>query len=256
MDQFSKEKVKEQFGKNAQKYVESVSHSQSEDLDLLVDWIKPNTDCALLDIATGGGHVAKKMAPHVKTIFATDLTKKMLETTKKFLKDYKNIHFVIADAENLPFLDNTFDVVVCRIAAHHFPDPSTFISEVSRVLITGGKFILIDNVIPENEDLGKFMNTFEKLRDDSHVKCLSVSKWLNLFKKNNLQVERSRMRQKTFDFSVWVERTTENQRQARKVHDYIIGAKQELKEYFQVKEKNGEIQKFSIDECMIMCERV
>ncbi|NEU31006.1 class I SAM-dependent methyltransferase [bacterium LRH843] len=71
-------------------------------------------------------------------------------------------------------------------AAHHFPNPARFIAEVARVLTPNGKFILIDNVVPDDKQLAAFINTFEKLRDDSHVRCLSMNEWLHLLKVNQL----------------------------------------------------------------------
>ena len=146
MKKTPKQKVEEVFGKNADKYVTSNSHAKGDDLPLLVDWLKPEKTWKVLDIATGGGHVTKTLAPHVATVFSTDLTRAMLENTAKHLRhNFDNIEYVVADAEALPFLTETFDAAVCRIAPHHFPQPDRFISEVAKVLKTGGKFILIDN---------------------------------------------------------------------------------------------------------------
>ncbi len=68
MKENAKDKVKKQFSKNAQKYVESVSHATSNDLNILIEWLKPQPTFIVLDIATGGGHVAKKLAPFVKNV--------------------------------------------------------------------------------------------------------------------------------------------------------------------------------------------
>lgn len=73
-----KHAVQEQFGKNAQQYVESKTHAQGDDLQLLVQWLAPQTSWKVLDIATGGGHVARTLAPHVAQVVATDLTRPML----------------------------------------------------------------------------------------------------------------------------------------------------------------------------------
>lgn len=251
----SKEKVKEQFGKNAQKYVESESHAKASDLEEIVEWLQPNVHMLALDIATGGGHVAKKLAPNVKNIVAGDLTKKMLEKTREFLHDLSNVSYVIADAENLPFLDKSFDVVTCRIAPHHFPNPALFIREVSRVLVPKGKFILIDNIVPEEKDLADFMNTFEKLRDKSHVRCLSQSEWLSLFEENNINVLCANKRKKTHNYSVWVEVTTENKEQEERVTEFILKGKAEYLDYFSVKTLDGRIESVTIDECMILGEK-
>lgn len=252
-----KEKVRDVFGKNADKYVTSESHAKGDDLPLLIEWLEPQSDWVALDIATGGGHVAKTISPYVGTVFSTDLTERMLSNTASHLsKDYKNIWYVIADAESLPFLEGTFDLVTCRIAPHHFPKPKNFISEVERVLKPGGRFLLIDNVAPEEEQLDVFMNTVEKLRDDSHVRCLSIKEWRDLFTTSGLIEIRSENRKKTFQFPTWVTRTTNSQEQIKNVQQYILDANKDLHKYFSVVINNHQVQSHQIDEWMVLCEKV
>ncbi|WP_458414768.1 class I SAM-dependent methyltransferase [Schinkia sp. CFF1] len=255
-DKQIKQKVKDVFGKNAEAYVTSESHSKGGDLSLLASWLQPQKDWVILDIATGGGHVAKTLSPHVATVIVTDLTEQMLSNTRKHLnEDYKNMFYVIADAENLPFLEGTFDAVTCRIAPHHFPNPKEFILEVARVLKPGGKFLLIDNVAPEEENLDVFMNTVEKLRDESHVRCLTVNEWRNHFKAANLQELQSLNRKKTFQFQSWVARTADSQEQMEKVEQYIVATNEEIQNYFSVIISDGRVQSHQIDEWMVLYEK-
>ncbi len=251
-----KEKVRDVFGKNAEKYVTSESHAKGDDLSLLVGWLQPHPDWVALDIATGGGHVAKTLSPYVGNVFSTDLTEQMLSNTASHLnKDCKNVWYVIADAESLPFLEGTFDVVTCRIAPHHFPNPKDFLSEVARVLKPGGKFLLIDNVAPEEKRLDVFMNTVEKLRDDSHVRCLRVQEWRDLFNVSGLLEIQSENRKKTFPFPTWVARTTNSQEQVESVQKYILDASEEIQKYFSVIINNNQVQSHQIDEWMVLCEK-
>jgi ubiquinone/menaquinone biosynthesis C-methylase UbiE len=175
-----KKDVKNVFSKNRKVYVSSSTHSNSSDLTLLTEWLHSNSDMIVLDIATGGGHTAKRLSPYVKRVVATDITKKMLENAADHLIGYSNIDYIIADAEHLPFLNNTFDIVTCRIAAHHFPNPDQFICEVKRVLKEKGKFLLIDNIAPNNEIFDSFINRLEKIRDYSHVRSLKIDEWMVL----------------------------------------------------------------------------
>ncbi|WP_368505829.1 class I SAM-dependent methyltransferase [Alkalihalophilus sp. As8PL] len=251
-----KEKVMKQFGANASKYVSSKSHAKGEDLAILVDWIKPDKEWSVLDIATGGGHVAKALALHVNEVFATDLTKAMLENTSTHLKkSFENIKFVIADAEKLPFLDRTFDVVTCRIAPHHFPTPKDFISEAARVLKPGGLFLMIDNVVPEDRELATFMNTFEKMRDESHVACLPVSRWESYLKGEEMEEVRSLKKKKTYRFPGWVERTTTSSAQVNGVHQYILQASKRVHDYFQVEIQSEKVASVTVDEWMILYKK-
>ena len=252
-----KARVQEQFSKNAEKYVSSDTHAKGTDLPTMAVWLEPTKDWIILDVATGGGHVSKTLSPHVGHVFATDLTSQMLATAKDHLSssNCNNVWYVVADAEQLPFLDHTFDAVACRIAAHHFPNPQHFVAEVARVLKPGGKLLLIDNIAPENSELDGFMNTTEKLRDDSHGRCYSISEWNNWFNDHNLTVMKSELRRKTFDFPVWVRRTTDSEEQVHSVVNHILSARKDIQEYFSIVMENGDIQSFQIDEWMVMVQK-
>lgn len=71
-----------------------------------------------------------------------DLTPEMIEKAKQ--KNLTNAEFVVGDCENLPFSDNSFDVVICTNSFHHYPNPQAFFDSVYRVLRKGGRLILRD----------------------------------------------------------------------------------------------------------------
>jgi ubiquinone/menaquinone biosynthesis C-methylase UbiE len=252
-----KAKVQEQFAKNAEKYVSSVTHAKGTDLDAMIEWLQPTQEWTFLDVATGGGHVTKTLSPHVGQVFATDLTPQMLSTARNHLSTTcNNVCYILADAEALPFLDETFDAVACRIAAHHFPNPQVFVAEVSRVLKPGGKFLLIDNVAPLDAELDRFMNITEKLRDESHGRCFTIQEWSHWFNEQGLVITISENRRKSFEFPVWVRRTTKTEEQVDSVVRHILSANQATQAYFSVVVTDGEIQSFQIDEWMVLVEKV
>ncbi|AOZ89918.1 methylase [Bacillus xiamenensis] len=244
----AKRKVVEQFGRNAEKYVTSQTHAKGADLDLIVEWSSPQESWIVLDIATGGGHTAKVLAPYVNQVFATDLTKDMLSNTALHLKEYPQIFYVIADAENLPFLDGTFDMVTCRIAAHHFPHPDQFAKEAARVLKPNGLFLFIDNVTPNDEELALFINQLERLRDQSHASCLSTKKWCELFMDKGLKKERAVERKKLYPFQDWVKRTTNSLKEEKRVIEYMLGANEKIKEYYKLKMRGNKIESIEVDD--------
>lgn len=247
-----KDRVRQVFSKNKDLYITSSTHSNINDLVKMREWLNPKQNMKVLDIATGGGHVAKYLSPYVSEIVATDLTEEMLNNTANHLKDYQNIRFTAADAENLPFSDHTFEIVTCRIAAHHFPNPDLFLAEVGRVLTTNGQFLLIDNVAPEDNGLDHFYNILEKMRDPSHVRARSISQWKSMLDKEDLQIVRETTRKKTLPFREWAERTLQTEEEINNVEDYLMNTKQDIQNYFQIKVKNQHVERFAVDEWMVL----
>lgn len=203
-----KARVMAQFGATASAYVASATHAEGEDLEQLVRWAEGGADRVALDVATGGGHTALAMAPLYPRVVATDLTDAMLEAAREHARrrGATNLEFRLADAEDLPFDDELFDLVTCRIAPHHFGDVSRFTGEVARVLRPGGIFLLEDSVAPGEPDAAAFLNRAEKLRDSTHVRTLSRSDWLARIAEAGLVVEADEVFAKTHPFRSWVDR--------------------------------------------------
>ena len=140
----AKESNRRQFGANASNYAMSAVHAKGASLDRMVELVDPQSHWHCLDIATAAGHTAFAFAPHVAEVTATDLTDEMVDlaATRADEKQLTNVRTQVADAEELPFGDESFDLVTCRIAPHHFPNQLAFIAEASRVLASGGTFAL------------------------------------------------------------------------------------------------------------------
>src|ERR1700680_1535381 len=178
-----KAQVQDYFARNAEGYVASFSHRAGNDLERLLELGEWDSQQHALDIATGGGHTALAVAPHVAQVTVTDLTPRMLEKAREYLlqQGITNAVFQVADAEQLPFADATFDRVTCRIAAHHFPDVPQFVREVARVLKASGIFLLIDSMAPDDPQLDTFDNRVEKWRDPSHGRSCTEKEGQSVF---------------------------------------------------------------------------
>ena len=256
-DEDRKELVRSQFTRAAADYVTSDLHARGTDLDLLVEWLEPRPEWTVLDVATGGGHVAKRISSEVGHVIAADLTPGMLEQARAHIQAaHPNVLFVIADAEQLPFLDASFDAVTCRIAAHHFPHPDQFLREATRVLKPGGLLLLIDNIVPHKPEIDHFINEMEQLRDESHVRCCHVDEWEGWMNEAGLSIVRSRVRKKAYDYPVWVRRTTRSEEEAARVTEFILQANPELQAYVGLQLNDGEITSLHIDEWMVMAKRI
>lgn len=203
----SKTLVQEQFGKTAAHYLTSKPHAKGQSLERLVALASPQKDWRALDIATGGGHVAYAFAPHVARIWATDITQEMLDMVKgeAAKRGLSNLRTTYAKAEALPFEDESFDLVTCRIAPHHFDSIPEFLGEVHRTLKPGGVFALVDNVVPPGA-VGDYVNAFERLRDPSHLRAWTMDEWREALEKARLQKVQEEQIYKTMEFKSWAAR--------------------------------------------------
>lgn len=197
--------VKRQFGPNAAKYAVSPVHATGSSLSRLVDLLEPEPWWMLLDIATAAGHTAFALAPSVAEVVASDLLDEMLDVARgeAASRDLGNVRFELADAEALPFDDESFDAVTCRIAPHHFPRPERFVAEVARVLRPGGRFGLVDNMV--DAEAADFVNHFEKRRDPSHVRALPIEEWLTLVEGAGMTVGVVERLRKRMEFETWAD---------------------------------------------------
>jgi len=197
----------QQFGANAANYATSTVHAKGASLQRLVDLVRPEADWVALDIASAAGHTAFAFAPHVTSVVSSDATPEMLDVARAMAadKEITNVTFELADAHALPFGDDSFDLVTCRIAPHHFSDPAQFVRETARVLKSGGVFGLVDNVAPPQPDAAVWCDDFERRRDRSHLRCLPVDEWLELLAAagfGNVEVETMG---KKMDFTPWAD---------------------------------------------------
>lgn len=231
-----KKDVQQQFGKNAASYVSSPIHKEGKDLLKMVEMGEVNGQEVLLDIATGGGHTANVFAPLVKKVTAVDLTAEMLATAEEFIKGngHQNVEFVQGDAEHLPFTDELYDRVTCRIAPHHFPNVDLFIKEVHRVLKPGGQFLLDDNVVPENDEYDHFYNTIEKLRDYSHFRAWKKSEWIQKLEESGLEVFEWHRFEKTFHFESWCMNMKLSDSEKTQLTKYILESSPKIKDKFRI----------------------
>lgn len=133
-------------------------------------------DHIVLDVAAGTGHAARHLAPAVRAVMAVDVTVAMLEAGKAAAEQsgLHNVVFMRSDAAALPFPDGSFDVVVCRFAAHHFEDPRTQFGEMVRCLKRGGQLVVADLVANDDPAVARTQNQLERSRDPSHATVLST----------------------------------------------------------------------------------
>lgn len=257
-DEQIKQRVQQQFGAVAERYVTSAIHAEGGDLARMVELAQPQNNERMLDVATGGGHTALAFAPYVREVVASDLTEHMLATAEAFIsgRGVTNVRFQRADAEALPFADAGFDLVTVRIAPHHFPNPGLFVREVVRVLRPGGRFIFDDNVAPEDHQLDVFINRVEQWRDPSHVRSLKLSQWRTLMHEAGLTVKHAELiPRKRFEFRPWVERMNMPLEQQHALEAWMLQAPQQTQDFFGFEIEDERLVAFSGDAAIVVARR-
>jgi len=175
------------WDERAEAYRQSATHASGDDLDAVVELCNPHAGVKILDVATGGGHVARRLREQGAQVVTLDPSPGMRAD-------------VLASAEHIPFEDGSFDVVVSRIAAHHFEDLGQAIGEMARV---SNRVLVIEDMLyrtAEEEEA-------EKLRDPSHVHSLTEEEWRELLESAALEVEQTLFFSKTHDMAEWLART-------------------------------------------------
>jgi ubiquinone/menaquinone biosynthesis C-methylase UbiE len=197
----------EHFGATAKDYLTSKPHALGKSLERMVALAEPQPGWHMLDVATGAGHVAYAFAPHVARVWATDITDEMMAIVREDIstRGLANVRVAHAKAESLPFEDGSFDLVTCRLAPHHFDSIARFLDEVRRVLKPGGRFALVDNVVPAGS-IGDFVNAFERFRDPSHLRAWTMDEWRDALTEAGLKVEHQETIDKRMDFASWAQR--------------------------------------------------
>ena len=226
----------EQYGVRARDYVTSAVHSSGADLDQIEAELRGCHAARVLDLGCGGGHVSYRAAPHVANVVACDVTAAMLDVVAATAAErgLANISVRQAAAERLPFADGSFDIVLCRFTAHHWPNMEAGLREARRVLRRTGRAVFIDTVAPADRALDTHLQAVELLRDASHVRNYSTAEWVAALSRSDFAVASITIRALRMEFPIWTARTRTSAAHADVIRSLQTGAPAIVRDHFAI----------------------
>jgi len=173
----------------------------------LMNWMNPTKNKKYLDVACGTGDLGKLFLDYTDKnaeIISSDLNSKMIEKGKKRLSRYKNIKWVVAEAEKLPFKNDTFDFYTISFGLRNTKNLNKSLSEAYRVLKPGGRYLCLEFSKIQNSNLDFLYKNYSKLiphigkavvgdKDPYEYLTKSIEEFVNqeelidLMKKNNFK---------------------------------------------------------------------
>jgi ubiquinone/menaquinone biosynthesis C-methylase UbiE len=187
------------WSSRAEAYRNAPEQREGEDLDLIVRWAAGSSTA--LDVATGGGHVARRLREAGLEVVSADPAPGMQPD-------------VICRAEDLPFADGAFDLVVTRIAPHHFEDVATAVAELARV---SRDFVIVEDTLYVSEQV----EAAEQLRDPTHVRSYSEAEWRAFLEAAGLEIEEVEAFEKRHELTEWLARSDTPPGDAERVKELL-----------------------------------
>ena len=187
------------WSERADAYRNAPDQREGEDLDLIVKWARGARTA--LDVATGGGHVTRRLREAGLQVVSADPAPGMQPD-------------VICRAEDLPFADGSFDLVVTRIAPHHFDDVAAAVAELARI---SNDLVVVEDTLYVSEQVEEA----ERLRDPTHVRSYSEQEWRAFLEDAGLEVEAVELFEKSHPFDAWIARVATPADDAERVRELL-----------------------------------
>jgi ubiquinone/menaquinone biosynthesis C-methylase UbiE len=211
----------------------------------------------VLDVATGGGHTALAFAGIARRVIAYDLTEPMLAAARGHVRarGAATVEFVAGDAGALPFRDESFDVVTCRTAAHHFADLPAAVRQIHRVLRPGGSLLLQDILGHDDADASAFILEVEKRRDPSHVRSYRAAEWKAFLRAAGLTVMEDSVIWKLREWNEWTGRMRMTAEARRDLEDFVRRAPERCRAAFDFRLTQDAVVSFNDRQVLIRADR-
>jgi ubiquinone/menaquinone biosynthesis C-methylase UbiE len=199
-------RIQDQFTRTADVYARMRQTTDERDLDAIVAIADPKSSARALDVACGPGFLTLALARRCAEATGFDATDAFLDLARKEARDrgQDNIQFQQGNAEALPYDDGAFDLVTCRAAFHHFPEPDRVLAEMTRVAAPGGRVLVADLLGSESDEQAQLHDRVERLCDPTHTRALPASEFSHLFANAGLVSVRDIHSSLDYDLDEWI----------------------------------------------------
>lgn len=236
--------AQEQFARQSDRYGRGHILQNVEDVHAALSHLTLPERARVLDVATGGGHTGILIASQGHDVTLSDLAQPMLDRASELARERGlAVQTRLHSAEELPYPDGTFDLVTCRVAAHHFSSPENFVRESARVLRCGGWFLLIDGTVEDDQpEAEAWSHAVEKLRDPSHHRFISPRTWTSHCTEVGLHVvHRGLTPFKQPDLNWYFETAATSPENRESVLELVRHAPESARQLFRLGEEEGKI---------------
>jgi ubiquinone/menaquinone biosynthesis C-methylase UbiE len=122
-------------------------------IDALAERAGVDSTCRVVDVGTGTGFVAAGLAPRAAAVIGVDNSPAMLAVAERNLRALHvgNVQLLEGELDVLPLEDDSMDAAVANMVLHHAPDPAAMLTEMARVVRSGGVVAVTDEVEHEYE---------------------------------------------------------------------------------------------------------
>ncbi len=233
--------VKNQFNKQAKSFRKWPVTQNKEYLQAYFDFLGPDPDDTLLDVACGTGELSVFAASRLKKVSGVDISEEMIKLARTTVADLRvsNTDFYCQNIENLLFEDNSFKLVVCKSAFHHIQNYEGVFSEMVRCCEKRGIISIQDIIAYEDPLVNAFFEELEHLIDVSHNITLSKNFLVHLYQEKNISDIRTLNVEIELDFIEYVRHAKQTKENRDRINDLLNHGQDDLKisKYFLEKEE-------------------
>jgi ubiquinone/menaquinone biosynthesis C-methylase UbiE len=199
-------RVREQFTRQAEAYAGMQQTRDEAGMRLLVALAGAGAQSRVLDVACGPGFLTLAFAGACASARGIDATPAFVDRAQRLARERGagNASFAVGDANALPEPDSGWDVVACRAAFHHFPDPARVLAEMARVAKPGGVLLVADLLGSELPECAGLHDRIERLCDPTHTRALPLSEFSQLFRAQGLEAASQFGSEMHYDVEEWL----------------------------------------------------